>query len=151
MRGGRRETPISAAPVRSWGRFISPRLSSFLLVDRRTDNVARREFGLRRRIGSGGSRSRGRIGQSGSVGGNAVNLDSHIFSGGCAALLIGRGGILLKPANLYEFYAAASAHARASPIEGSDKRRVFAVLHLGGIRSPADAVRAAIVAEQRAK
>ena len=126
MRGGRRETPISAAPVRSWGRFISPRLSSFLLVD-------------------------GRIGQSGSVGGNAVNLDSHIFSGGCAALLIGRGGILLKPANLYEFYAAASAHARASPIEGSDKRRVFAVLHLGGIRSPADAVRAAIVAEQRAK
>jgi len=36
-----------------------------------------------------------------------------------------------------------------SPVEGSDKRRFFAVLHLGGIRSPVDAVRAAIVAESR--
>ena len=41
------------------------------------------------------------------------------------------------------------AYAWSSPIEGSGKRRVFAVLHLGGIRSPADAVRAAIVAEKR--
>lgn len=31
------------------------------------------------------------------------------------------------------------------------KRRFFAVLHLGGIKSPQDAVRAAIVAEHRAK
>ncbi len=31
------------------------------------------------------------------------------------------------------------------------KRRFFAVLHLGGIKSPQDAVRAAIVAEQKAK
>jgi hypothetical protein len=42
------------------------------------------------------------------------------------------------------------AYAWSSPIEGSDKRRIFAVLHLGGIRSPQDAVRAAIVAEHRA-
>jgi hypothetical protein len=42
------------------------------------------------------------------------------------------------------------AYAWASPIEGSDKKRIFAVLHLGGIRSPQDAVKAAIVAEQRA-
>lgn len=35
------------------------------------------------------------------------------------------------------------------PIEGSDKRRFYAVLHLGGIRSPLDAVRAAIVAARR--
>jgi hypothetical protein len=35
------------------------------------------------------------------------------------------------------------------PIEGSDKRRFYAVLHLGGIRSAVDAVRAAIVAEAR--
>lgn len=35
------------------------------------------------------------------------------------------------------------------PIEGSDKRRLFAVLHLGLVLSPVDAVRAAIVAEQR--
>jgi hypothetical protein len=46
---------------------------------------------------------------------------------------------------------ATRAYAWSSPIEGSDKRRIFAVLHLGGIRSPHDAVRAAIVAEQRAK
>jgi hypothetical protein len=43
------------------------------------------------------------------------------------------------------------AYAWSSPIEGSDKRRIFAVLHLGGMRSPQDAVRAAIVAESRAK
>jgi len=42
------------------------------------------------------------------------------------------------------------AYAWSSPIEGSDKRRFFAVLHLGGIRSPKDAVRAAIVVEARA-
>jgi hypothetical protein len=41
------------------------------------------------------------------------------------------------------------AYAWSSPIEGSNKRRIFAVLHLGGIRSPADAVRAAILAEAR--
>ena len=46
---------------------------------------------------------------------------------------------------------ATRAYAWSSPIEGSRKRRFFAVLHLGGIRSPQDAVRAAIVAEQRAK
>lgn len=34
-------------------------------------------------------------------------------------------------------------------IEGSDKRRFFAVLHMGAVNSPADAVRAAIVAEHR--
>jgi len=35
--------------------------------------------------------------------------------------------------------------------DAGDRRRFFAVLHLGGIRSPLDAVRAAIVAERRAK
>ncbi len=44
---------------------------------------------------------------------------------------------------------ATRAYAWSSPIEGSDKRRFFAILLLGGIRSPADAVRAAIVAEAR--
>ena len=42
------------------------------------------------------------------------------------------------------------AYAWSSPIEGSAKRRFFAVLQMGGIKSPFDAVRAAIVAEQRA-
>lgn len=44
---------------------------------------------------------------------------------------------------------ATRAYAWSSPIEGSDKRRFFAVLQLGAIRSPVDAVRAAIVAEHR--
>jgi hypothetical protein len=44
---------------------------------------------------------------------------------------------------------ATRAYAWSSPIEGSDKRRFYAVLHLGGIRSPQDAVRAAIVAEAK--
>ena len=46
---------------------------------------------------------------------------------------------------------ATRAYAWSSPIEGSTKRRFFAVLHLGEIRSPQDAVRAAIVAEHRSK
>jgi hypothetical protein len=46
---------------------------------------------------------------------------------------------------------ATRAYAWSSPIEGSTKRRFFAVLHAGPVKSPADAVRAAIVAEQRAK
>lgn len=44
---------------------------------------------------------------------------------------------------------ATRAYAWSSPIEGSTKRRFFAVLHMGGIRSPQDAVRVAIVAEHR--
>jgi hypothetical protein len=43
------------------------------------------------------------------------------------------------------------AYAWSSPVEGSDRRRFYAMLHLGGIRSPLDAVRAAIVAEHRVK
>src|SRR5258708_31874450 len=46
---------------------------------------------------------------------------------------------------------ASRAYAWSSPIEGSDKRRFFGVLHQGPVKSPADAVRAAIVAEQRAR
>jgi hypothetical protein len=46
---------------------------------------------------------------------------------------------------------ATRAYAWSSPIEGSKKRRFYAVLHQAGIRSPLDAVRAAIMAERRAK
>ena len=42
---------------------------------------------------------------------------------------------------------ATRAYAWSSPIEGSDKRRFFAVLHLPPVTSPVEAVRAAIVAE----
>jgi hypothetical protein len=45
---------------------------------------------------------------------------------------------------------APRAYAWSSPIEETtDKRRFFAVLHQGAIKSPADAVRAAMVAERR--
>src|SRR5258708_18525132 len=44
---------------------------------------------------------------------------------------------------------ARKAYAWSSPIEGSDKRRFFAVLHQPPITSPVEAVRAAIVAEHR--
>jgi hypothetical protein len=44
---------------------------------------------------------------------------------------------------------ASRAYAWSSPIEGSDKRRFFAVLHQAPATSPVEAVRAAIVAEER--
>ena len=46
---------------------------------------------------------------------------------------------------------AARAYAWSSPIEGSDKRQFFAVLHQGPVTSPVEAVRAAIVAENRGR
>ena len=45
---------------------------------------------------------------------------------------------------------ATRAYAWSSPIEGSTKRRFFAVLHTTRINSPLEAVRAAIGAEHRA-
>jgi hypothetical protein len=44
---------------------------------------------------------------------------------------------------------ATRAYAWSSPIEGSTKRRFYAVLHTERINSPQEAVRAAIVAERR--
>jgi hypothetical protein len=44
---------------------------------------------------------------------------------------------------------ATRAYAWSSPIEGSAKRRFFAVLHQPPVDSPQAAVRAAIVAEHR--
>jgi hypothetical protein len=41
------------------------------------------------------------------------------------------------------------AYAWSSPIEGTDRRRIFAVLQIPPINTPTDAVRAAIVAEHR--
>src|SRR4030081_255093 len=46
---------------------------------------------------------------------------------------------------------ANKAYAWSSPIEGSDKRRFFAVLHMPPVTSPVEAVRAAIVAERKAE
>ncbi len=53
--------------------------------------------------------------------------------------------------DLAEHPSATRAYAWSSPIEGSTKRRFFAVLHTDRIKSPLEAVRAAIVAEHRAK
>ena len=47
--------------------------------------------------------------------------------------------------------SATRAYAWSSPIEGSTKRRFFAVLHTERINSPFEAVRAAIVAEHRTR
>lgn len=44
---------------------------------------------------------------------------------------------------------ARRAYAWSSPIEGNDRRRFYAVLHSPPISSAVDAVRAAIVADQR--
>jgi hypothetical protein len=46
---------------------------------------------------------------------------------------------------------AIRAYAWSSPIEGSTKRRFFAVLHTERINSPLEAVRASVVAEHRAQ
>jgi hypothetical protein len=46
---------------------------------------------------------------------------------------------------------ATHAYAWSSPIEGSTKRRFFAVLHQSPVDSPQAAVRAAIVAEHRTR
>jgi hypothetical protein len=50
--------------------------------------------------------------------------------------------------NLRGNTSASRAYAWATPTEGKEKRQFVAVLHLGNIRSPLDAVRAAIVAER---
>jgi hypothetical protein len=44
---------------------------------------------------------------------------------------------------------ATRAYVWSSPIEGSTKRRFFAVLHTNRINSPLEAVRAAIVGEHK--
>lgn len=46
---------------------------------------------------------------------------------------------------------AKTAYAWSSPIDRSNKRRFFAVLHIPPITSPLAAVRAAIVAEHKSK
>ena len=46
---------------------------------------------------------------------------------------------------------ARRAYAWSSPLEGSDKGRFFAVLHQSPVTSPVEAVRAAMMAENREK
>src|ERR1700751_6398100 len=58
---------------------------------------------------------------------------------------------VVRAFNLTGHPTATRAYAWSSPIEGSTKRRFFAVLHTERINSPIEAVRAAIVAENRAR
>lgn len=51
--------------------------------------------------------------------------------------------------DLEDHPTATRAYAWSSAIDGRDKRRVYAVLGIGAIKTPLDAVRAAIVAEHR--
>lgn len=53
--------------------------------------------------------------------------------------------------DLADHPTATRAYAWSSPIEGSTKRRFFAVLHLPPVDSPQAAVRAAIIAEQKSR
>lgn len=53
--------------------------------------------------------------------------------------------------DLADHPSATRAYAWSSPIEGSNRRRFFAVLHIPPIESPLAAVRAAIVAEHQAR
>ena len=46
---------------------------------------------------------------------------------------------------------ARRAYAWSSPIEGTPNRRFHAVLHMGSVTGPTEAVRAAIVADELAK
>lgn len=46
---------------------------------------------------------------------------------------------------------ATRAYAWSHAIDGTERRRFFAVLHAGPIKSPLDAVRASIVADHRGK
>ena len=65
------------------------------------------------------------------------------------------GGLPVWQGTVHVFHLAGNpkatrAYAWSSPIEGTDRRRFFAVLHMDGITGPVEAVRAAIVAERRA-
>jgi hypothetical protein len=60
-------------------------------------------------------------------------------------------GSVVQVFDLVGHPTATRAYAWSSPIEGSTKRKFFAVLHTHRINSPLEAVRAAVVAEHRGK
>ena len=83
----------------------------------------------------------------GQHGGRAVLVDAAPVKELCEGRTVWEG--VVHVFDLEGHPKATRAYAWSSPVEGSSRRRFYAVLHLGGIRSPLDAVRAAIVAEQR--
>lgn len=65
---------------------------------------------------------------------------------GSGGLLPGKGRALARPGSVLK---AKRAYAWSSPIEGSERRKFYAVLEVPPITSAQDAVRAAIVADHR--
>ena len=111
---------------------------------RRTANMDRRDVAQRRmeRLGAAD-----RVAVEGQHGGKAVLVEvlpvKEVFQG----QTVWEG--VVHVFDLDGHPKATRAYAWSSPVEGSDKPRFYDVLHLGGIRSSLDAVRAAIVAERR--
>jgi hypothetical protein len=82
-------------------------------------------------------------------GGRAALLQSVPVSESFNGKLVWEG--VVHVFDLKDHPNATRAYAWSSPIEGSNRRRFFAVLHVPPINSPQDAVRAAIVAEHKSK
>ena len=82
-------------------------------------------------------------------GGRATFLQSVPLSENFDGKLVWQG--VVHVFNVTGNSKATRAYAWSSPGEGSAKRKFFAVLHIPPITSPVEAVRAAIVAEHRAK
>lgn len=80
-------------------------------------------------------------------GGTATFVESVPMTEECQGKTVWEGAVAVF--DLDGCPSATRAYAWSSPVEGSKQRRFFAVRHLGDIRSPQDAVRAAIVAEHQ--
>jgi hypothetical protein len=82
-------------------------------------------------------------------GGTATTAQSVPFKETHAGAVVWEGAVHVF--DLKGHPASSRAYAWSSPIECSDKRRFFAVLHKGPVKSPLYAARAAMVTEKRAK
>jgi hypothetical protein len=82
-------------------------------------------------------------------GGTATFVQSVPIDENFGGLPVWQGAVYIF--DLADNPRATRAYAWSSPIEGSTKRRFFAVLHMGAITSQVEAVRAAVVAEHRTK
>jgi hypothetical protein len=80
-------------------------------------------------------------------GGTATLVDSVIVKEVWEGRTVWNGTVHVFELNGHPL--ASKAYAWSSPIEGGDKRKVFAVLHIPPVDSPQKAVQAAIVHEYR--
>ena len=63
----------------------------------------------------------------------------------------GGKAVLVSVEPVKETFQGKTLEGHRPRVRSGERRRFFAVLHLGGIRSPVDAVRAAIVAENKGR